>query len=232
MDVGDDDVLRALLDRQRQLVQLGLGLLAGADVAEHDAHRLGLVVLGAGRELGPERQTLRPEQPQLPRLRLAALQQLFAKQVIAILVWPVDEARERQPDQRGSGQSEHRRCAEVGLRDQPSPVEAAVAHRRQVIEVEIARPRSLQLGLGLAQFLVLHLKLDLVDLQLVQQSLQGFGRLRQLGGCGPLPEFGLGALAQRRVGLGRGRRAVSAHGRSAWPVAPGDAIKRSVVATA
>jgi len=31
MDVGDDDALRALLDRQRQLVQLDLGLLAGAD---------------------------------------------------------------------------------------------------------------------------------------------------------------------------------------------------------
>ena len=84
----------------------------------------------------------------------------------------------------------------------------------------------------MAQFLVLHLKLDLVDLQLVQQSLQGFGRLRQLGGCGPLPEFGLGALAQRRAGLVEVRRVLGAHARSAWPVAPGDAIKRSVVATA
>ena len=122
------------------------------------------------------------------------------------------------------------------MRDQAPPVEVAVAHGGEFVEVEKPRLRGLQRRLGLTQLLVLHLELDLVDLQLVQQSLQGFGRLWRLAGLGSLvPECRFGTLAQRRVGLGGRRRAFGAHGRSArsaWPVAPGEAAKRSVVATA
>ncbi len=72
------------------------------------------------------------------------------------------------PSKPGDGQ--------VGFQDQPLLTEGVKADRRQIIKVEIARPRSFQFSLRTAQLLVLQLQFDLVHAQIVDQPLDVFGR--------------------------------------------------------
>jgi hypothetical protein len=52
--------------------------------------------------------------------------------------------------------------------DQSRLADGAIAHRRQVVEIKIARPHGVQFRLCPAQFLILYLQLDLVHAQFVE----------------------------------------------------------------
>ena len=77
---------------------------------------------------------------------------------------PLDQSGPFDPQQAGRG--------EVGLADQSLAVEGQVAHRGEIVEVAVFFQPRLRLVPGLLEFLVLHLQLDLVDLQFVNQALE------------------------------------------------------------
>ena len=101
---------------------------------------------------------------------------------------PLDQPGSFDPQQAGTG--------EVGLENRPLAIEGQVAHRGEIVEVaELLQPR-LHFVPGFLEFFVLHLQLDLVDLQFMDEVLHvGFGtglpafRLR-------LPQALFGAAAQ------------------------------------
>ena len=72
--------------------------------------------------------------------------------------------------------AEHLGGSEIRFQNQPLLAEGDIAHRRQIVEVEIARSSGLQLHLGPAQFIVLHLQLDLVHPQFMERLPRFFGR--------------------------------------------------------
>ena len=57
------------------------------------------------------------------------------------MVFFENEAGKRLSDQSASGDAQQGGGGEVGLQDQPLFADRDIAHRRQVIEVEVARPR-------------------------------------------------------------------------------------------
>ena len=65
---------------------------------------------------------------------------------------------------------------EVSLQDQPLLSDGKIAHRRHVVEVEIALPLDIQLHLGTVQLIVLHLQFDLMHPQFVDDLLRFFQR--------------------------------------------------------
>jgi hypothetical protein len=119
-----------------------------------------------------------------------------------ILVGGEDEMGDRLVDQCAARRPQQGRRGEVGFEDHPGLAEGEVAHRRQVVQVEVARPRRLQLELRPAQFFVLHLQLDLMHVQLLHQPVDLVGRQRSQivmrHGCSP----GFGLLAQGCCGHG------------------------------
>src|SRR3990172_3311700 len=80
-----------------------------------------------------------------------------------------DERGEAQAFQPGALHPQEPRSGEVNRDDVPVPGEGGVTHRREVVELGVARRRLLRLVPARAQLLVLHLELDLVDLELVQE---------------------------------------------------------------
>ena len=120
-------------------------------------------------ELGPAVLAVLLPEPQLTHLRCACFEELLAVTVVDVLVLADDEPGQRLLDQRTSCHAQKVGGGEVGLDDQPLLAEREVAHRRQIVQIEIPRPRGLQLHLGPAQFLVLHLQLNLVHPEIVQQ---------------------------------------------------------------
>ena len=62
---------------------------------------------------------------------------------------------------------QHLSGRQIHLRDPPLAGECGIAHRGEVVEVDVAVARFLQRLLGRAQLPVLELQLDLVDLQLM-----------------------------------------------------------------
>ncbi len=77
------------------------------------------------------------------------------------------EKAERLADESGPFLSEHGTGRQVGFEQQPVGVEDQVADGGKIEEIGVPPARLLQLSLGLAHLLVLHLQLDLVDAQLV-----------------------------------------------------------------
>lgn len=73
-----------------------------------------------------------------------------------------DEARDRLSDQRAACRAQQVGGGQVGLPHQALDAQGAIAHGRQVIQVEIAGARQVQRRLRMAQLLVLHLQLDLL----------------------------------------------------------------------
>jgi len=80
------------------------------------------------------------------------------------------------PDKGASGHAQQRGGGDVGFQNQPLFADRAVAHRGEVIEVEIARPDGVQLQLRMPELLVLHLQFNLMHLQFMQRLQHGFGR--------------------------------------------------------
>ena len=67
--------------------------------------------------------------------------------------------------------------------DQARLAEGAVAHRGEVVEVEVSRAGNVQLRLGAAQFVALHFQFDRVDLYRVHRGTR-FRLRAQFGGGG------------------------------------------------
>jgi len=74
--------------------------------------------------------------------------------------------------------SSQARAGEVHLPDDAVTAQGQVADRRGLVQGGVAGERGLQLDACPPQLLVLHLQLDLVDLQLVQQALAILRRAR------------------------------------------------------
>ncbi len=147
-------VLERIVQQRRAGHELLLRLLACRDIAQHDAqYRRAVLVLGGnGRQIRPEWRAVIFHHPQLARPRFSGLQELFAKQVVAILVLTGDERGQALLDQRSPGHAQQGGGAEVGLLDQPALADRAIAHWRQVVEVEIACPRAVQRRQRAVQF--------------------------------------------------------------------------------
>ena len=91
---------------------------------------------------------------------------------------------------------EHRRTGEINIHDRPPGVGRQIAHRRQLIEIAVASPGNVELDAGSHQFLIAHLKLDLMNVQTVDKHIHL--RLRgRLGIAGSLGKRELSSLAGR-----------------------------------
>ena len=83
---------------------------------------------------------------------------------VGILVLGSDEAGQVLLDQVRSRHPQEIARGQIGFQDPPLLVHGEVADRGQLVEIEVASPRGLELLLRLAQLVVLHLQLDLVYL--------------------------------------------------------------------
>ena len=97
-------------------------------------------------------------------------------QVIDVLVILDDESADRLVDQHAPRHAQQGGGGKVRLQDQPLFADGDTGHRRQVIEVEIARPLGVQFRLSPVQFLILHLPLDLMHAQFVERPPHFLGR--------------------------------------------------------
>ena len=113
----------------------------------------------------PEDRAVRLQQAQFKVLRLGARKKLFTLLVVEILVILEDEVGERPVEQPATSHAEHLHGGEVGLLDQPRLADGDIAHRGQIVEIEVARPCGFEIHLRPAQLLILHLQLDLMHAQ-------------------------------------------------------------------
>jgi hypothetical protein len=175
-----------------------LGLFPGSHIAEHDIQRRRTIGgrCGARRKLCPERLARGGRHPQFAGQRLAGVEDLPALQMKAFGIVAGDVTTQRLPDQRRPPYVEQGRGGQVGFEDQTLPADGAVADRRQVVELDIARPRFLERHLRVAQLLVLHFEFDLRHPQFVQRALRRFGE-HGFGSCHA--ETGLAAQAFLRT---------------------------------
>ena len=157
-----------------------LGLFQHRDIADdHARYRRHGVFAGHHRlHLRPERRGVFSQHAQLEHLRRAGFHQPFAGAVVNVLIFGGDKAGQRLFQQRRFGGPEQAGAGQIGLQDQPVFGERQIADRRQVEQIEIAGPRRFQLLLGAAQFLILHLQFNLVNLEFVQRLADGLGRQR------------------------------------------------------
>ena len=148
------------------------------------------------------------QQTQLAGLRLGGLLEHPQEPVVHIAIGREDEGGERQPDEPLPLHAQQGGGGQVGIAHDARVVQSEIAHRRQVEEVEVLLALRVQLVLGAAQLLVLHLELDLVDAQLVDGGgeLHGHGRGGGGGGGGGKPVEALLGLPAQLVGLVRRRR--------------------------
>ena len=91
-------------------------------------------------------------------------------QVIGILVVLEDEAVQGPVDQGFLAGPEQFGGRLVGFQDQATRGEAAIAHRGQIVEIEIPRLGNFQFLPGLQQFLVLKFQFDLMNLEFMNQT--------------------------------------------------------------
>ena len=175
IEVGDGHLILDLVEYQRLQVHLFLTLAFCADVAEHQAQGLlaGRIRCRHGLQKNPAYLVVAPAQEQFAGLRLGAVQYLLAHAVEAVLVPRFNKGREALPDERLALAAEQAGRGQVGRPDQALCAQRAIAHRRQIVEVKETCPRAVEFEQCAAQFLVLHLKLDLLHFQIVQGLLHG-----------------------------------------------------------
>ena len=123
-----------------------------------------------------ERRAVFSRQTQFERLRCACLEQFLALQVVIVRVFTGDKAAERLPDQGAACNPQQIGAGKIRFEDQSVFVQREIAHRRQVVQVEITCARSFQRFLRAAQFVVLQLQFDLMHLQIVKHALRFDGR--------------------------------------------------------
>ncbi len=177
--------------------QLLFGLLSFCDVVHHDAAYGCSVCIPDGRcrHMRPEYGSVRFCHAQLALLRFAGAEEMSVVQIVDVPVLFEDETDDRLPEQRVPGDAQQGCYGQVGFEDQPLFGNGAIAHGRQVIEVEIACPRRVQFHLHPAQFRILHLQFDLMDMQFVEhlprfRRWDGFRGFRRMGDLfGPTAQF-------------------------------------------
>jgi hypothetical protein len=174
---------RERLAHPGQEPQLRLGALERRDVGERHLAGADRVPVVERRELrlDHDRAPLVPDQHRELARRVAPLEEALVE------VLPVrfalrcggelHEGREEAPAELRAIDADHARRGEVHLADPAVAVEREVPHRSQIEQVRVAAPRLLERLLRLAQLAVLHLELDLMHLELVDdlQRLLGFG---------------------------------------------------------
>ena len=74
--------------------------------------------------------------------------------------------------QRGADDAQQAGPGQIGFADASLAIEGQVAHRGEIVEIGDLFQHRLQLTARARQFRVLHLQLDLVDLQLIEQPLR------------------------------------------------------------
>jgi hypothetical protein len=94
---------------------------------------------------------------------------------VLILGW--NELGDRLLDQLAHLQPQQIRGGQVGFEDASLFIDGAITKWRPVVQVRVVRPSCIQLFLGVAQFLVLHLQLNLVHPQFVDKTPVPFNRL-------------------------------------------------------
>ena len=113
--------------------------------------------------------------PQFACLRFAGFKESPAEEVLDVLVFREDEAGDRLLDQCVSCHPQQGRDGEVGFLNQPLFAQGDIAHRREIVQIEISGPGGISFLLGPPQLLVLHIELDLVHLQFMNQAPGFFG---------------------------------------------------------
>ena len=156
---------------------MALGILKEQDIQEHDP-QIPVAVL----------EVKLP--PPLPLVQ-AVVQQLAKNLAVRVC----QEMGKEAVQEFAALHSEEGGGGEVGLQDLAGCVQGEVAHRRKVIEVGVFAAGLLQPGLGQPELLVLHLQLDLVHPEFVDEA-GGLGRGELLGGYGLGREQRLGPPAQ------------------------------------
>ena len=142
--------------------------------------------------------------------RLLPAEQGSEEQVPSVRVAQRDVSHEGMPEETLSIHAEPRRRVQVRCDDAALLVEGEVADRGEVVEIHVLLVRLLDLVLIAAQLLVLHLQLDLMDLELVQE----------IGG-GLAHRSGLGAESKSRLRLRPQLRAVIRDGLPGQATPPG-----------
>ena len=170
-------------------------------VGHHDAQewRASVIRHGKSMHMCPEWRAIVLYEPQLARLRGAGFSDSRAHQVKNVLIVRENEAGDLLSDEYCSLHTKQPGGSEVDLLNQSRPADGAIAHWRHVVEIEIACLRRVQFILSPAQFLVLHLQLDLMHPQFMQCMAQCLGRhgteLSDQVGCAT-PVGIVGATAQ------------------------------------
>ena len=154
------------------LIQLLFSLLAVRNVVDDDQQARRVIVIALGRHCHahPKHKSFGVDHLHIPLIGLPGLQYLLGKQVMRVAVFLRNEAAQRLVDQLAARQAQQVGGFQVELQYFPGLAQRQVAHWRQVIQVKVTGPLDFQRHLSLAQLLVLHLQLNLVDLQLVQRS--------------------------------------------------------------
>ncbi len=153
-DVFGDQVEELLL-----LAQLLFRHPALRDVGQDQAILRRSDAIGAilGRHLGGGCGKMNPQRPidgrchryrrqhaELAGLRLAGFDEALPELLVRAHIFSSDEPRNRLADQGVAGSAEQRRSGAIGLQDLSGPVQGAIAHRRQVVEIEIGHPRRIR----------------------------------------------------------------------------------------
>ena len=107
-----------------------------------------------------------------------------------------DEMSEASVDQCGSSDPQQTGPRQVRLANDPFAVKGQVTHRREIVKVGVFLQQRLRRFPGFAEFLVLHLQFDLVDLQFVNEALRVGFRPDWAGLRLLLPQALFGAAAQ------------------------------------
>jgi hypothetical protein len=160
---------------QRLLSPLALGDVGHGDTAARPA-------LGSGRT-----KDLQQHDPQVPLdgkvklpLQFLPASKVFQQPAQDPAVRFVQKVGKEAFQELAAFHPQHGGGSEVGLHDLALGVQGQEAHRCEVEEVGVSAAGFLQQDLGLPDFLVLHLKLDLVHPEFVDEA-GGFGRGELLG---------------------------------------------------
>ncbi len=177
-------LLLGKLELRQGVTQSLVQALALGDVGQNHAHGPVAVLHRAHNQPDPVHGPVLVPHLQLTVLGLSGLQQLPLTLVIGVLMGLDNTTAQGLPDQRAALCAQQGGRTQVGFDDEAIGRHREVTHRRQVVQVEIARMGELQCQLCASQFLVLRLQFDLVHLQVVHQLL-GRGSCLGHGSCAP-----------------------------------------------
>ena len=138
--------------------------------------RPGLFVNRQALQMNPARKALLVPEQHLTGLPPAARQDLLPMPMERGLMTRCHHSRERLSDQRPPVDAEQGPGPQIGLLNRALSIQREVAGRGKIVEIHITIARRFECQLSPAQLLVLHLQLDLMDLQLLHELLHVLDR--------------------------------------------------------